>query len=229
MTRRIAIAIFALCTAMVAPLAQSDLDLPETPAAETDRRANFDTSYRPSPTVSSRMQRDFLTKLRWSVGVEARDTLAAAFAERSPVEIWTDLVAADGLAPNNVADALAAYWVLNWVTANGAYSLEVDNAPVQRQLRIAFADDINFTRMGDQQRQELAEGYILDFLIEHAAVNRAVKERDAETLYKLASASIARFQQKFRVNLLAVEPGPNGFDARRTARRPAETNEPADN
>ncbi|SMQ61329.1 hypothetical protein SAMN06295905_0506 [Devosia lucknowensis] len=173
--------------------------------------AEFDTGYRPSPTVSARIQRDFLERIRWSAGLEARDRLAAAFEERSPVDIWLELVASDGLAANNVADALTSYWVLNWVAANGAYAAKIDNASVQRQLRIAFANDPSFSTMGDMQRQQLAEGYVLDFLVEHAALNTAVENRDVAMLNRLAAAAVLRFRQRMNVDLLQVVPGPNGF------------------
>ncbi|MHA6298072.1 DUF6683 family protein [Devosia sp. CAU 1758] len=184
------------------------------PAAESSVETVFDTSYRPSPSVSARLQREFLDGVRWSAGVEARDSLTEAFAERSPTEIWQELVASDGLTTNNVTDALTSYWVLNWVAANGAYAVKVDSAPVQRQLQIAFANDPNFHKMGDQQRQELAEGYILNFLVEHAALNTAVEKRDVETLNRLAAAAVARFRRDMKVNLLALVPGPDGFAAR---------------
>lgn len=186
-----------------------------SPAPETSPAANFDTSYRPSPTISARVQREFLDALRWSAGVDARDSLVAAFAEKPPVDIWGELVAEQGLATNNVADALASYWVLNWITANGAYTAQIDNAPVQRQLRVAFSADANFARMSDQQKQELAEGYVLNFLMEHAALNQAVAARDVDALSRLAAASVARFQRSMGVNLLALVPSENGFQARR--------------
>jgi len=184
------------------------------PAPENSPAANFDTSYRPSPSMSSRVQRRFIEQVRWSNGVEARDTLVAAFAERSPVEIWHDLVAEQGLSTNNVADALTAYWVLNWITANGAYTAKIDNGPIQRQLRVAFAGDSNFSAMGDQQKQQMAEGYILNFLVEHAALNQAVVARDVDALNRLAAAAVARFQRHMNVNLLALVPSADGFTAR---------------
>jgi hypothetical protein len=184
------------------------------PAAMEAIEAEFDTSYRPSPSVSARLQREFLDRVRWSAGAAARDSLVEAFAERSPTEIWQELVASDGLKTNNVTDALTSYWVLNWVAANGAYAVKVDSAPVRRQLQIAFANDPNFLKMGDQQRQELAEGYILNFLVEHAALNTAVEKRDLETLNRLAAAAVARFRQDMKVNLLGLVPGPDGFAPR---------------
>ncbi|KKB09070.1 DUF6683 family protein [Devosia chinhatensis] len=207
-----ALAVLLLASPVVAQEAPAPMSV--APVPETSPAASFDTGYRPSPTVASRVQREFLDQLRWSAGIAARDSLAAAFAERSPVEIWQELVAEQGLSPNNVADALTAYWVLNWITANGAYAAQIDNAPVQRQLRAAFAADSNFRGMGDLQRQQLAENYILNFLLEHAALNQAVAARDVDALNRLAAASVARFQTNMGVNLLAVVPSAEGFAPR---------------
>jgi len=194
--------------------AAQQISIGDDNAPVLDEAAEFDTSYRPSPSISARLQREFLNRVRWSSGVEARESLANAFAERSPSEIWQELVAPDGLTTNNVADALTAYWVLNWVTANGAYAVEVDSRPVQRQLRQAFANDSNFVRLSDQQRQEMAEGYILNFLVEHAALNTALAQKDLETLYALAMAAASRFRSQMNVNLFTLVPGPDGFVGR---------------
>lgn len=212
--RRVAVpALLALSLALPVA-AQETPPMSVAPVPETSPAASFDTGYRPSPTVSSRVQREFLDQLRWSAGVAVRDSLASAFAEQSPVDIWLELVAEQGLSANNVADALTAYWVLNWITANGAYTAQIDNGPVQRQLRAAFAADSNFSAMGDLQRQQLAEGYILNFLLEHAALNQAVNTRDVDALNKLAAAAVARFQTNMGVNLLAVVPSAEGFRPR---------------
>lgn len=184
--------------------------------------ADFDTSYRPSQIVSARIQRNFLESIRWNVSAEARNNLAAAFAERPALEIWQDLVAADGLKTGNVADALTAYWVLNWVTANARYNLKIDNGPIQAQMRQAMADDPNFLGLSDLQKQEMAETYILKFLVEHAALNDAMVRKDVAALGRLALAAANRFRQEMGVDLLALEPGPQGFAPKAAPSRPAQ-------
>jgi hypothetical protein len=161
--------------------------------------------------ISARIQRQFLDNIRWTVSAEARNTLADAFAERPALEIWQGLVAADGLKTGNVADAITAYWVLNWVTANARYNFKVDNRPIQAQLQASMAADPNFRSLNNLQKQEMAEGYILRFLVEHAALNDAVARRDVATLGRLALASVNRFRQEMGVDLIALEPGPEGF------------------
>ncbi|MBJ3785202.1 DUF6683 family protein [Devosia sediminis] len=230
MTNKAVLVVLALLTAPPAISAQEAAPAPapsQTAPVPTPAQENFDTSYRPSPSISARVQREFLDRIRWSAGAAARDSLADAFAERPPVEIWLELVAKDGLEANNVVDALTAYWILNWVAANGAYTAQIDSAPVQRQLRIAFASEPSFHKLSDQQRQEMAEGYILDFLVEHAALNTAVAQRDVDALNKLSASAILRFRQNMKVDLLAVVPGPNGFGGRSAPPPQAPTPTPA--
>ncbi|MBF0678409.1 MAG: hypothetical protein IR164_05645 [Devosia sp.] len=215
-TKIIPILFALLVLPMVAPVMAEErpsatAGAPALPGAEN-------SAYRFSEGVSVRLRRSFLEQIRWSAGIEARDQLAESFADRSHTDIWQELVAADGLTTGNVADALTSYWVLNWVTANGAYGQKVDNGPVQQQLRLALAEDPNFQQLNDQARQQMAEGYMLNFLIEHAALNDAVARKDVDTLRTLAAASAARFQQQMGVDLLALAPGPNGFEPKQGGR-----------
>lgn len=203
--------LFALLMLPLAPPALADERPPATTEAPT-LPGPENSAYRFSEGVSVRLRRSFLEQIRWSAGIEARDQLAESFADRSHTDIWQDLVAADGLSTGNVADALTAYWVLNWMTANGAYGQKVDNGPVQQQLRLALSQDPNFQQLSDQARQQMAEGYMLNFLIEHAALNDAVARKDIQTLRTLAAASAVRFQQQMGVDLLALTPGPTGFE-----------------
>lgn len=185
--------------------------LPGLALAQEKSDPAFDTSYPPSAVISARIQRQFLDTVRWSISAEARNNLAAAFAERPALDIWQELVAADGLRTGNVADAITAYWVLNWVTANAQYNRKIDNGPIQAQIRSAMAQDPNFRGLSSLQRQEMAEGYILKFLVEHAALNNAVKRKDVAALGELALSAATRFRREMGVDLLSLEPGPEGF------------------
>ena len=187
---------------------------PETAAPPPAASSQFDTTYRPSEVVALRVQRKFLSDVRWSVGEAMRDRLAEAFAERKPTEIWLDLVEGNGLTTNNVADALTAYWVLNWITANKAYDVKVEHGPIQAQVRLAMANDPNFRAFGDQQRQETAEGYVLSFLLEHAALNEALARQDSAALEALSAEAVLRFRRQMGIDLLTLAPGPDGFAGR---------------
>lgn len=182
-----------------------------TPAAQSV------TQYQRSEAVTYRVQRGFLDSIRLTAGSKARSELASAFAERSPGDIWLGLVAQEGLKTGDVADALAAYWILNWVTANRAYGTRVDSQPVRQQVYDALVKDANFLSLNNDQKQEMAEGYILNFLLEHGLLNDAVERRDVQALSRLQQASVARFRQQLGIDLLALEPGPEGLVPRHTA------------
>lgn len=192
----------------------------EAVAAGEDASASFDTSYAASDSVAYTVRRRFLENIRWSAGNAVRDGLTRLFSEERPADIWARLVASDGLDRDNVADALTAYWVLNWVTANAAYGRDIDNRPIQAQVRAAFANDPGFHALTNRQRQEMAETYYLNFLVEHALLNDAVARRDLDTLRGLAEASVVRFRQQMGVNLLALVPGPAGFSPRPAPSQP---------
>lgn len=182
--------------------------------ADAESHAPGDTSYRVSDAVSARVQRRFLSEVRWAAGLEMRAQLEKTFAERKPADLWQDIVAKDGLTIGNVADALTAYWVLNWIAANAAYGVVVDARTVQAQVREAMANDPKFPTIGDQKRQETAEGYILNFLLEYGAMHDALNRKDSAALMVLASAAVRRFRQQMGIDLLSLVPGPKGFEPR---------------
>lgn len=182
-----------------------------SPPAASAPAVSFDTSYTPSSVVSARILQQYLVDVRLRAGSEVRERLNTAFASRTPAELWLELVAADGLKVNDVADALAAYWVLNWITANGAYALKVDHGPVRTQLATAMAADPSFRALTDRQRQEMAERYMLDFLLQHALLNDALDRKDMGALLQLSGNATARFRQEMGVDLLALVPGPEGL------------------
>lgn len=217
MIRFLAVKLSVLALAFAAPaglaMAQSGSVTEQVEVAPPPQASQFDTSYQASAVVSLRVQRRFLDDVRWAAGVDMRKRLEATFAERRPVEIWQEIVGKDGFATGNVADALAAYWILNWITANAAYGVKVDGAAVQAQVRAAMANDPNFRSIGDQKRQETAEEYILNFLIEHAALNDALAREDTGALTLLATEAVSRFRRKLNIDLLSLVPGPNGFEA----------------
>ncbi len=191
-----------------------DAAAPPPPAASAEATARFDTSYTPSAVASSRILQQYLVDVRLRAGSDVRDRLSAAFADKTPAELWLDLVAKDGLKPNDVADALAAYWVLNWITANGAYALKIDHAPVRAQLNAAMGADPSFRALTNRQRQEMAERYMLDFLLQHALLNDALARKDMGALLQLSGTATARFRQEMGVDLLNLVPGPEGLAPR---------------
>ena len=171
----------------------------------------FDTSYEPAAWVTYRVKRTFLDGVFRSAGADARAKFQAQFDARSHELIWQDLVEKYGLRTGNVADAMAAYWMLNWIVANGAFDTDIAAGPVRRQLTVALANDPSFATLRNDQRQEMAERLMLDFLVLHAALNTAMRNQDLPTLQALAREAVVSFRQQYRVDLLALVPGPEGL------------------
>ena len=42
---------------------------------------------------------------------------------------WAGVVASDGLRPGDVADALASYWIINWMIATGGDNDRAQSRP----------------------------------------------------------------------------------------------------
>jgi hypothetical protein len=194
----------------------------EPVASETATAAEFDTSYSPSAALSYRVQRRFLDQVYRSAGPDMRAAFQAEFDARPFQQIWGDLVGGYGLSAGHVADALAAYWLLNWVVANAAFSAELSGPPVRQQLTIALGNDAAFAALDDDQRQAMAEGLMLDFLVLHTTMSSAIRTADSPALQKLARESVINFRRQYGVDLQALEPGPEGLMPRRRAAAPAD-------
>src|SRR5690606_14371177 len=141
-----------------------------------------------------------------------------------------ELVKPYGMELGNVADALAAYWMLNWMVANAAFTVDIPPGPVRRQLQHALSIDRSFRSLNDDQRQAMAERLMLDFLVLHAAMSTALGNQDVPTLQGLAREAVITFRRQYGVDLLALEPGAGGLAPRGSvpsgSKEPAEQAEP---
>lgn len=183
-----------------------------TPRAVPAARAS--TSYRPSPAVSARVRRQFLAAMNARIGAAKARQLAAALEREDPVASWAQIVASDGLRNGDVADALAAYWLLNWGMANGREGNRTQILAVRDQVRAIIAANAGQAGLNEAQRQEMAETWMLNFLIQHAAYTDAVKRGDRDTLRRLGDAAVARFRSETRLDLRRLELGDTGFTPR---------------
>ena len=181
-------------------------------AAPTPRVAPAATTrYRPSPAVSVRVRGQFVGWMRGRVGAADAGKLAAAFAQSDPVRSWAQIVAADGLHPNDLADSLAGYWILNWAMANGADNNRAQVLAVRRQVAAMLATNPAAARRSEAQRQEMSETLILNFLIQHAAYDDAVRRGDRDGMRRLGDAAVARFRGEMGVDLRQLRLTDTGF------------------
>lgn len=169
------------------------------------------TTYRASPEVSVRVRRQFADWMGRQAGAEGGRRVAEAMAKRDPVSNWAQIVGGDGLRPGDMADAMASYWILNWVMANGADNNRAQAQAVRDQIRPMIASNPGYARLDNAQRQELSEVLMLNFLIQHAAYMDAMTRGDRDTARRLGDAAVARFRNEIGVDLRRLELTKAGF------------------
>ncbi|AYV46443.1 hypothetical protein CFHF_14985 [Caulobacter flavus] len=169
------------------------------------------TTYRASPAVSAKARRQFVDFVSRTSGAEGGRKVADALARQDPVRSWASIVASDGLKPGDAADALAGYWILNWVMANGADNDRAQTQAVLAQVRPIIAGNPAYARLTEPQRQEFAETLMLNFLLQHAAYVDAMQRGDAAAKRRLGDAAVARFRAEMGVDLRALSLTKTGF------------------
>lgn len=169
------------------------------------------TSYRASPAVSARVRQKFVASMSGRVGSAKARQIAAAMERGDPVANWSQLVASDGLRTGDLADALASYWLLNWAMANGREGNRAQVLAVREQTRAILASNPRHTTLSETQRQEMAETFMLNFLIQHAAYSDAMKRGDQATMRRLGDAAVVRFRGEMGLDLRRLQLGNAGF------------------
>ena len=188
-------------------------EAPRRPANKAAAAPAAITRYRPSAAVSIRVRKQFVGWMGRTVGAADASRLAAALERGDPVQSWSTIVASDGLRRDDLADALAAYWVLNWAIANGADNNRSQALAVRAQVRAILAGQAS---RADAQRQEMAEIFILNFLIQHAAYVEAVQRGNRELQRRLGDAAMVRFRKEMGVDLRKLRLTDSGFVPVRT-------------
>jgi hypothetical protein len=169
------------------------------------------TTYRASPEVSARVRQQFADWMGKQAGPDGGRQIAQAMARRDPVRNWAQIVGADGLRPGDTADAMASYWILNWVMANGADNNRAQAQAVREQVRRMIASNPGYARLNEAQRQELSETLMLNFLVQHAAYVDAMKRGDRATAGQLGDAAVVRFRNEMGVDLRRLDLTDDGF------------------
>lgn len=172
------------------------------------------TAYRSSPTVTARVRRQFAGWLKSSANADAAQAqqIQQALLGADFVGQWGAAVRADGLRAGDAADALGAYWLLNWMIANGRDSNSGTEArAVRDQCRTLLAANPQFRALTDAQRQEMAEIWMLNFLLHAAAYSQAMASKDTAMLARLGDAATARFRNEMGVDLRRLRVIPTGF------------------
>lgn len=181
-------------------------------AAAPVRPAPVQTSYRASPQVTSRVKRQFAAFVGEHGGDEAG--LAAAMDREDFFARWGRHVSQYGLRRGDVADAMTAYWMINWQIANDVHDVSRDQVvAVKRQVLSGMGGDSAFRGLNDGQKQEMAEALILNFIIQSVAYEDAIKAGDTALQGRLQDAAVARFRNEMNIDLRRVRLTEAGFAA----------------
>lgn len=171
------------------------------------------TSYRATPQVAERVRSRFVEWITARAGADLGRQVTMAMKGTDPVRDWAKLVGSDGLRPGDAADALAGYWVLNWVIANRGDSNRAQALAVRDQVRRTMTQSPVYSRLTESQRQEFAETLMLNFLLQQAVYVDAFKRGDQPALQKLGDAAVARFRSEMGVDLRRMRLTQKGFVA----------------
>lgn len=173
----------------------------DRPASRPTRTAAVaSTGYRGSPAVSAKVRGQFADFVARADPANA-DRLRKAVQQQDLLGMWERHVAVDGLRRGDVADAMAAYWVQNWQIANKvSFASRAQVQAVRGQVARALGASPTFARMGDAERQALAETFMLNFVAQGSAYSDAAR-RDAGAAARLSDAAAARFRKDMNLDL----------------------------
>lgn len=166
----------------------------------TAKRMAVSTGYKASPAISANVRRQFVDSVNELSGAQAASQVRAALEAGDPVASWAGIVRNDGLRAGDVADAMAAYWILNWVIANRSDNNKSQAVGVRDQMRRVVGSNAGFVRLNDAGRQEIAEVLMLNFLAQHAAYVDALRKGDEAQLQRLSTAAVKRFRNEMKLD-----------------------------
>ncbi len=183
--------------------------------AKTPKKALTTTTYRESSAVHNRV----LTRFTDWVATHTNATDAAAIRrdfENDMLGRWAKESSKNGLKRGDVADALTAYWVTNWMIANRVTS---DPKPAQvRAVRRFFVSALSstpaFARATNAQRQEMAEGYIYSAVLQDGAFGQVFHTGDKALIQRYSDGRAASFKKEMGLDLRTVQLTDAGFAAK---------------
>lgn len=173
--------------------------------------APANTRYRPSSAVTERVQRRFVAFIGQQSGPAGAREMEKVLATQDPTTSWLAVVGRDGLVPNDLVDAITAYWVLNWNVANQTDSTREQMQGARAQVRRAVAANPALSRLDEAGRQDLAEALVLNFLVQHAAFRDAAQVGDRVLMRRLSDAAVARFRNEAHLDLRGLKLTSRGF------------------
>ncbi len=163
------------------------------------------TAYKSSPAVTAGVKRKYVEFVKGRYGAKVAEETRRWLAQNDFVAVWKSAVKEDGLREGNVADALTAYWVANWTIANGASENTRDQVQgLRRQIVPIALGTPAFRKLGDAERQEMAESLMLNLVVQMGAYGTALQKGDADLKRKLSDAAAVRFRDEVGLDLRSL-------------------------
>jgi hypothetical protein len=168
------------------------------------------TRYAPSPQITAAVKARYIQKLDSSLPPDQAQHVAQVLGSRNLVAIWTQEMAPQGLHPNDVADAVASYWILNWIEANHTDINPAQARAVRDQLWRNMATG-PIGRLSNSDRQVMAEQMMMQFVTESALYQKAVKDKNLPTLQRMSEGAETRFRNEMKIDLRGIALTGAGF------------------
>lgn len=170
-------------------------------------------TYTESPAVTEKVKRNFVAFLRSQGLNEGAASMQAYLAKNDFRQDWAKAAAGDGMRRGSALDALAEYWLTNWLIANGktTNNTRAQAQGLRRQLAPIMAANPTFAKLTNAQRQELAEVWMINAVAQAGGYLTAVRTGDTAMLRKASAAARTRFKNEVKIDLTTVKLTDQGF------------------
>jgi hypothetical protein len=181
---------------------------PQAPMSEAVPLAAL--TFKPAPAIRTKSKERFFANMR-KIDPQGAREMEARYANRDLFAALDQAMAGHGLRYDNVADAFTVWMINIWLGANG---LTDDPPPAQikavsAQIAAALGLSPDLAKASDAQKQELAEGLLLNAAVIGGALAdpRATSAEGRAQLQK----AMSQVGSKMGVNLTAIRISDQGF------------------
>lgn len=174
-----------------------------------------DVTYRPSPQVSARVHRQFSAFVARQNGAPDARAVEEELRRADLLNVWSRTWAPDGLRQGNLLDAQVSYFITNWAIANGMEATTVaQSRGVREQFQPVMTANPTLARLGNDQRQEMAEIMMLNGTVQMLVYAAAKQAGNQDMVARLGDAAAQRFRSEAGVDLRRLTLTDRGFAPR---------------
>ncbi len=169
------------------------------------------TTFTPSTAVAAQVRDQFLQGLRTTSPTNA-DKIAVTLRQKPIAGVWAGIVSRYGLHANDVSDAVAAQWVINYMIVNDLQDVNPASVrSVRQRLHDSLVRTTTLARTSNTAKQLFAETLYLRFVLLHAAFLNAQKPGNEAYKTQLHEAIRAQFLKENHVDLQTLTLTTVGF------------------